>query len=276
MKSLLDLAFPPACVLCNRQVPTTHDFCETCQVALTMSEQQLSQSCRQCGFPVGRTFSQSERIMALIGEQETDIGELSAEIVAPVGPENCPQCRDKTFQFQEIVAMWHYHGKVCDAVIAAKYVRRSALAAALGRRLGECVAARYGLKNDDTASPINQTTFVPSYFTRQLLRGGIGIRSVADAVASILGVTCRPLLKTVRQIAKQALLDDEQRLKNVRDAFKVKNRYALLSPDLTGQHILLVDDVYTSGATLNEAARVLREAGAARVTACVIARTVRA
>lgn len=66
----------------------------------------------------------------------------------------------------------------------------------------------------------------------------------------------------------QASLPWKERLRNVRGAF-------LCRSDLTGRHVAAVDDVMTSGATLNEFARSLKKAGAARVTNLVVARTLR-
>ncbi|WP_197168970.1 ComF family protein [Novipirellula galeiformis] len=166
--------------------------------------------------------------------------------------------------------MWHYHGLVCDAVVAAKYVSQSPLADALGRRLGVVLAEQL---SEDRPTLV---TYVPSYFTRQWVRGGVGVRTIANAVASTLGIPSPSLLRTARQIAKQAWLDDQERLHNVLDAFQIRRRFGVLrSPDLSNQHILLVDDVFTTGATSNEVAKVLRQAGARKVTIGVVARTVR-
>jgi predicted amidophosphoribosyltransferase len=85
------------------------------------------------------------------------------------------------------------------------------------------------------------------------------------------------LLRTRRRIAKQAWLDDRSRVENVRDAFSLKKSYALFrSPEIAGRHILVIDDVLTTGATANEVARVLRDGGGAqRVSLAVVARAVR-
>jgi len=215
---------------------------------LTSSEFQMRYGCRRCGFPIGR----------LVVDQ-TQASNL-----------DCPQCRDRTFQFDAVIPLWIYHGLVCDAVVAAKYVHLSALAATLGDRLGLRVAERLV---DDRPDWV---TFVPSYFTRQLSRGGVGTATLADSVAKRLKIPHRQLLKMTRRIAKQAWLDDDARLHNVRHAFKLKTRYAFgRSPELINRHILLVDDVYTTGATADEVAGVLREGGAAKVTVAVVARSVR-
>ncbi len=77
-------------------------------------------------------------------------------------------------------------------------------------------------------------------------------------------------LLRVRDTAPQSSLGRDERLANVRSAFVVEPGRAAA---LRGAHLLLVDDVMTSGASLGAAARALREAGAARVCALVLART---
>ncbi|TWU43833.1 DNA utilization protein GntX [Novipirellula aureliae] len=254
--ALIDLTYPPCCPLCHRLTGQKADlfkrieFCKQCEVGLTSSESQMRYGCRCCGFPMGRLTVDPTQM------------QLPAT--------RCPQCRDKAFQFDAVIPLWNYHGLVCDAVVAAKYVHMSALAATLGDRLGIRVAERLV---DDCPDWV---TFVPSYFTRQLSRGGVGTATLAHAVAKRLQVPSRQLLKMTRRIAKQAWLDDDARVHNVRHAFQLKTRYAFgRSPDLVNRHILLVDDVYTTGATADEVAGVLREGGAAKVTIAVVARSVR-
>ncbi len=80
----------------------------------------------------------------------------------------------------------------------------------------------------------------------------------------------RGVLRRVRDTDPQSTLDREDRAANLRHAFAVDPARAAT---IRGRRLLLVDDVMTSGATLHEAARVLRAAGAARVSAVVLART---
>jgi predicted amidophosphoribosyltransferase len=175
------------------------------------------------------------------------------------------------FEFDRVIPLWAYQDRVCDAVVAAKYVHQTPLADALGRRLAAMVAAAWG----GEPRP-DLVTFVPSHVVRQFVRGGQGIEPVAEAMAKALSRPCRGILKMNRRIAKQAWLDDRGRVENVRGAFSLRRGYAFSTPHpLAGQHILLVDDVLTTGATANEIARVLRAGGASRVTLAVIARAIR-
>ena len=191
----------------------------------------------------------------------------SATSVASASP--CGHCRERTFQFEGVTALWSYQDRVRDAVIAAKYASHAALADALGRRLGERIAA-------DSPDLPDLVTFTPSYWIRQIARGGNGVQVIASAVSRLIGRPCRSIVRLRRPIAKQAWLDDRQREENVRGALAFKKSYAWASSRaLAGQHILLVDDVLTTGATANEMALVLRRAGARRVSLAVVARAVR-
>lgn len=78
------------------------------------------------------------------------------------------------------------------------------------------------------------------------------------------------LLLRVRHTPAQAALDRQERLGNVKGAFAVE---PLRAAAMRGQHVVMIDDVMTSGASLSTAAAVLRQAGAASVTALVFART---
>ena len=119
-------------------------------------------------------------------------------------------------------------------------------------------------------------TYVPSHLFRQMTRGGNSNRLFATTLARRLNIPMIECLRVSRPIAKQAWLDDEARKKNVAGAFLLKKSYAWRrSPKLTHRHILLVDDVLTTGATANEVARVLKQAGANRVTLAVTARAIR-
>jgi predicted amidophosphoribosyltransferase len=99
-------------------------------------------------------------------------------------------------------------------------------------------------------------------------RGGNSPDVVAQRLAAELGVPTRPtLLARRRRTAPQASLPPSRRKGNVRGAFRAA-RHA----DLPGARLLLVDDIMTTGATVNEAAKTLSKAGAAAVAVAVLAR----
>ncbi|MEE9555114.1 MAG: ComF family protein [candidate division Zixibacteria bacterium] len=103
---------------------------------------------------------------------------------------------------------------------------------------------------------------VPLYKTRRRQRGFNQSEIIAEILAKRLGTPLRPdLLKRVRQTAQQAKLEENQRWKNVEAAFALREIV-----DLSAKRILLVDDIVTTGATIFEASRPLKDSGASHVT----------
>ena len=261
--AVLDLVLPPTCRLCDGPINRQQDFCSTCLRNLSLSELMMNSACRRCGRP--RPRIPGSKITSHSGS-ETDPQDGTLQ--------PCVQCRREKLLFAGVTPLWSYQDRVCEAIVAAKYGHQSPLGWALGRRLGDQIA----LVTADTMIA-DLVTFVPSHFTRHLVRGGNGNRAIADGVCSSLraknpAIRCRSLLTMRRRIKKQAWLQGEQRRENVKGAFAIKKSYGL-SKSLVNRHILLVDDVLTTGATANEVTQVLLASGAEKVTLAVVARAIR-
>jgi predicted amidophosphoribosyltransferase len=261
-EAILELVLPPACRLCNGPIAANHEFCRSCELSLTLSEPMMRAACERCGIPKPE-----------MGDHSLEKGFARNADSAPWTPDRLPKCvhcRNMKICFDGVATLWAYQDRVCEAVVAAKYAHHSPLGYALGRRLGDRVKEVFREDYPDWV------TYVPSHVTRQLARGGNGNQVIAAAVAKVIRRPCRLLLRTTRRIDKQAWLEDAQRIENVRDAFSVRKSYAFpRSPEIANRHILVVDDVLTTGATANEVAGVLRSGGARRVSLAVVARAVR-
>lgn len=301
--ALLDLLLPPACRLCGDPTEKNSDFCRTCWIALTQSDNIMRTACPRCGRPGGLTThpkptsngrETSEVLDLGANKQPSDLPANVSDGPSPKPPlAACVHCKKEKFQFDHVIARWTYQDRVCDAIVAAKHASQSALGNALGRQLGEKV-----LEKVESDQP-DRITYVPSNFRRQLARGGRnGNVAIAEAVAKHINnvrfieksgerIRLQPLLRTTRRIKKQAWLSDVQRRENVSGAFAAKKGYAwpmdfrilaglstFSEANIRDQHILVVDDVLTTGATANEVSKVLRDAGARRVTLAVVARAV--
>ena len=154
-----------------------------------------------------------------------------------------------------------YEGRLRDIIHALKYERRRSIAKPLGGLMRESGTAM--LATADLAVP------VPLHPRRERARGF----NQADDLARQLGLPVAPLLRRVRYTVSQIELPADERHQNVRHAFVVAN-----GPAKAGRHIpavvVLVDDVSTTGATLDACARVLKAAGVKEVRALTAARVV--
>ena len=192
------------------------------------------------------------------------IGEL------PALPESCPQCAlpsraaavcgsciNRSPHFDATLALWRYEFP-CDGLVQAlKYGAQLALAGFFARSL-----ASRPLPEVDVVLPM------PLHAKRLAERGFNQALEIARGLARYRGTPIEPRgVLRVKNTPPQTELPYEDRAKNVRGAF-------LCELDLSGASVAVLDDVMTTGATLNELARVLKRAGARRVENLVIARTV--
>ena len=258
-QTLIDLALPPVCRLCQIPIPSEHDFCLSCWKSLTISEPTMQAACQRCGRPRPRIAGNDPQVQAEDGKVEV-----------------CVQCHKEKLRFESTTALWTYQDRVRDAIVAAKYANQAPLGAALGKQLGK----KWVLRNELDLPDI--VTYVPSHWRRQSQRGGNGNQTIAAAMTRQIlqnspikrPISCQCLTKMTRAVQKQAWLDNKGRQENVRGAFDLKKSYPW-TYSLADKHILLVDDVLTTGATANEVTRVLLDAGAKRVTLAVVARAIR-
>ncbi len=156
-------------------------------------------------------------------------------------------------------AAGEYDGSLREIIHAFKYDGRRSLARPLAALIRERGAAL--LHRADLIVP------VPLHAWRRLRRGF----NQADDLARHLGVPVCSALWRTRATAPQASLDPARRRRNVRAAFRL-SPFARASR-LDGAHVLLVDDVRTTGATLESCARVLEAAGVSSVGALTVARS---
>lgn len=115
---------------------------------------------------------------------------------------------------------------------------------------------------------IDIVTYVPMRRRDKLRRGYNQTAIIARELAQLADKPCKPLLKKIRDTSQQKTLGAADRRINVKDAFAYRSRHSI-----SGKTVLIIDDVCTTGSTLNEAAAKLKSAGASSVTAAVFAKT---
>lgn len=159
----------------------------------------------------------------------------------------------------EVRSVGYHEEALHRAVLRLKFGRKVALA----RPLGELLAAEL-VEVRETWRPDGLVP-VPVHWTRAVSRGFNQAELLTRALAGWTGLPLEPCLRRVRPTPHQVGLSGARRLTNLRGAFGIVS-----SRPVKGRRLVLVDDVWTTGATLTECARALRKAGAAEVYALTV------
>jgi competence protein ComFC len=228
----MSLVYPPHCVVCGVQTSTGIFLCGRCEDGAKAIEPPY---CQQCSLPVD--------------------GEITGEF-------KCSNCDEREFHFKASVSRYRAHGIVRDLIHRFKYGREYYL------RHQIAVWAAAGLEDERLQTPdIDALVPVPLHSARQREREFNQAEVIAELLAERCGKRIVRALERIRYTDSQTRHDRAERMENLRGAFRVRQPRAVLN-----RHLVLVDDVFTTGSTVEECARVLTEAGAASVRALVVAR----
>jgi ComF family protein len=252
--SLSCVLFPCSCALCGGSLLrlTRVPLCDTCCSHLPP---QAGTLCGRCGEDLG-------------------VAQLSPLADLDPIPTLCQPCRLAPPAFEKAIAWGGYHGQLRELIHLFKYEGMQPLAGRLGELLANSL--------ENLVSPQLPQNFlvvpVPMHAAKQHQRGYNHAELLARAAVAALRrrqpqwrlQVSTGLLRRMRQTVSQAGLTTHQRRANLRGAFFVSH------PErVAGRHVLLIDDIYTSGATARVCSRVLRTAGAASVRVATVARTQR-
>ena len=227
---VIDFLYPPSCHLCSAPLEKGRYLCPDCHGTLPRVTPPF---CQRCGLPYdGR-----------IPEQFT-----------------CPNCRERPFSFDFARAALLARDGARELVHAFKYRRRIHLDRELAALTAEALHdPRLAARTDWTLVP------VPLHWRRQQGRWFNQAHEIARSLGRLAGFPLCQALRRVRHTRQQILLTRAQRLKNLRGAFQL-SRQERKHRHLRGKAVLLVDDVFTTGSTAHECARILKtEAGAEKV-----------
>lgn len=172
----------------------------------------------------------------------------------------CSNCRQDIPAFDQVRALGLHTGPLAQALRGLKYHGRLSAGAGLARFWAQNIPLRW-LRGIDLAAP------VPLH-PRRLIRRGFNQALLLSAKLPLPQMTPDLLIRT-RHTRPQVGLGPAQRRQNVARAFKLREKYQDL---VDGSRVLLLDDVYTSGATVNECACELKESGAAWVGVLTLVR----
>lgn len=223
---VLDLIYPPHCVICH--TAGEHYLCPACAEKITPIKPPV---CRKCGTPC---------------EAYT-----------------CQECREREYAFECARSAGVFDGVLRDAIHALKYTNYIVMADPLAEVMIKAFPETGFARAVDIVVP------VPIHFSRMVDRGFNQSEELARRLAHRFALPIEAgVLRKVRKTKHQVDLPFDQRAINVQGSFVVKQ-----ADRLRGKRVLLVDDVFTTGSTLDEAARALLASGATAVRAYTLARS---
>ena len=235
LRRFLDLVLPSSCAYCSSLIgdSSVPFFCSACWSDFSVLPGPF---CPSCGRPFG-----------------------SPEALVHSPTHECHACRMQPPRFDQALSVGYFEGSLREAIHQFKY-RPSR---ALGKPLGAWMCGNLRI-----LTAIDIIMPVPLHSSRLRHRGFNQALLLADPLSVTSNISlCYDNLWRVRQTRPQVELSGEDRIKNVAGAFALRRPL-----EITGKTVLLVDDVFTTGATLNECADVLKNAGAVSVTALTLAR----
>ena len=234
----LDLLYPPSCELCGLDLTLGRALCGDCGGGLPRIAEPFCQFC-------GEMFQ----------------GKID-------GPFACPNCQGLKFSFEFARPAMLRDDRTLDLIHRLKYGREIHLAAELGRLAGEAFA-------DPRLAPAIEGRWplvpVPLHRSRQRQRHFNQAAEIARALARHVGLPVLGALHRFRKTETQTLLSRKQRLENLRGAFEI-TRGGKKWTDGPAAGAVLIDDVLTTGSTVNECAKTLRGGGFQRVFVVTVMR----
>jgi len=235
-EEVVELAFPPRCGVCNTL--GAEALCDACLSQVEWLEEPY---CVCCGRPL--------------------MPSAEASVL-------CGQCRQKPPETAGARSVGLHTGMLRQAVLRMKFRRRRELIAPLGRMLAERLKQEPAQPHPLELGKVRALLPVALHPRRRAWRGFDQAVLLSRVVSRETGLECwEGALVRVKNTRQQIGLSPEQRRQNLRHAFGVRE-----GREIQGGAFLLLDDVYTTGSTLHEAARALTRAGASRVYGLTISR----
>lgn len=234
---LADLLFPLSCKVCGVHMRSgeTPGLCERCWGTIRFLD---GPCCPRCGKP------------------------FASEAALSHSPDHqCGDCRERPPKYNRAISAAVYENALAEAIHLFKYSKKANWSRPLGRLLHTRISD-FAKLDVILPVPLHPKRLRQREFNQSLL--------LAKEVSLASGIPLQvDNLRRMRWTQPQIELNGDERRKNVREAFEV------IRPDrVQDRSVLLIDDVYTTGATVNECARVLKRAGAKAVNVLTVARMV--
>jgi ComF family protein len=232
VRAFLSLIYPPCCEGCGAAVEHPHYLCVRCAAGAVRIEPPF---CEVCSEPFRGAIT---------------------------GTFQCANCAARKFRFSSAVARYSSEGVVRDFIHRFKYFREYHLRHPLAAWAAEALEdPRIRAQAVDALVP------VPLFRARERGREFNQAEVITRLVSRKANLPVSDCLLRTRNTTSQVTYDRKMRMENLRNAFRMRH-----SVDVRGLHLVLVDDVLTTGSTLDECAGVLLKAGATSVRAITVAR----
>jgi competence protein ComFC len=268
---VIDLLFPKRCVQCGAAGGWLFEPCAGGLRPLP------AQCCPRCGAPgpwtpsgrAGRRLRAAARSRTLgragyaAGPNASPGGPVvcdsnSASLRARAGGRRCVECAGRDLAFVSAAAAFTYDGPARSLVTACKFRALRAVAAEMAQLAGPAFVAASTSRALAGRRPAVLVTWVPGHRERSFARGFNQAELLAVQLARAAGLPYAPLLRRVRHGVRQSGLDRSARAANVHQAFALREDANRVLKKL--KRVVVVDDVYTTGETLNHCAEVLAHA----------------
>ena len=196
----------------------------------------------------------------LIPAMQVRCGKCGGVLTYNAGKPECLSCKAAGRYFDGVFAAADYSDKVRSAILKYKFSQQTYMAKSLCHFTSDGIK-KLGIKADVVLS-------VPPDPTRRTKRGFDATGIIAKTISSDIKVPYKSnWIKKIKSTPAQSRLTKAERLKNIKGAFKLTSR-----AKVNGLSILLVDDVFTTGATASEIAKVLKKNGAKYVFVATLAK----
>lgn len=237
LSGLLNLVYPAVCGICEAKLADGgQNGLSICDKCLSGIKRNKPPFCKRCG-------------RSLYGAAE------------PV--EICFECRGRRFSYERSWSCLLYEGIAKEVLHLLKYSKRLSFGAVFCE-----LSAGFIRENPEILSGMDTVIAVPLHEAKLREREFNQAHLLAKAIVKEFGLKdlSRCLIRAY-PTSPQSKLDKSERLKNVKDTFKAREGLSL-----RGKNILLADDLFTTGATLNECARILKESGVKKIHCFTFAR----
>lgn len=228
VSALLDWVCPPACIACRTLLPLNAPRRFLCAACQNLFEPIAAPFCKQCGVP---------------GMSE---------------PKSCASCFSKKFYFAHNRASFTYDELMRDLLHDMKFRGKKRVAQGLGLLWAECLRKN----SENLAENFKNYSFIPMplHPKKQRERGFNQAEILTLPLSDFFQIPILSALIRNIDTPPQAGLHPSQRAENVKNVFSLRK-----GQEVCGKKFILTDDIFTTGASLNECAKTLKYAGAAQV-----------